>query len=127
MLNTTKNAFVFDYCEVNPCVNGGSCENEFDNFKCSCSEKFTGERCETSVSKCLEMRCFNGGVCDDDTGLCRCLSGFSGANCEIEPTVKNTNPCSSNPCEKGVCAYVKTGYKCYCLPNYTGNREIFIL
>lgn len=41
-LNTTKNGFVFDYCELKPCLNGASCENEFDNFKCACLDKFTG-------------------------------------------------------------------------------------
>ncbi|XP_033122498.1 multiple epidermal growth factor-like domains protein 11 [Anneissia japonica] len=27
--------------------------------------------------------CYNGGVCDDITGLCICPAGFKGANCEI--------------------------------------------
>lgn len=31
----------------------------------------------------LDCRCQNGGVCDKDTGNCRCLPGFSGALCEI--------------------------------------------
>ncbi|XP_033103391.1 tyrosine-protein kinase receptor Tie-1-like [Anneissia japonica] len=28
--------------------------------------------------------CYNGGVCDDITGVCICPAGFKGANCEVE-------------------------------------------
>ncbi|XP_038053132.1 uncharacterized protein LOC119725683 [Patiria miniata] len=33
---------------------------------------------------CLKTcrRCFNGGVCDDESGTCVCATGFSGDNCE---------------------------------------------
>ncbi len=27
-------------------------------------------------------RCYNGGICDDQTGTCVCAPGFSGNNCE---------------------------------------------
>ena len=79
-----------------------------------------GERCERKISNCNNVKCLNGGFCVEETGKCACL-GFTGERCEKPLPQIFTNPCASNPCEKGVCAYVKNlGYKCYCLPNYTG-------
>ncbi len=99
-------------------MNGATCENEFDDFKCACANNYEGNRCEKKISNCYEVKCFNGGYCDEKTGKCSCITDFTGEKCEIKPN--KTNPCSSNPCIKGVCSYVQNGYKCYCLPDYTG-------
>ena len=33
-------------CEENKCLNGGSCTQYRDGYKCSCSAGFTGDTCE---------------------------------------------------------------------------------
>ncbi|PIO37052.1 hypothetical protein AB205_0118580 [Aquarana catesbeiana] len=37
-----------DDCEPNPCLNGGSCQDSVNNFKCICNSSFSGVRCEVS-------------------------------------------------------------------------------
>ena len=38
----SPNCTTFDYCNNNTCLNGGSCSNELNTFKCLCTKNFTG-------------------------------------------------------------------------------------
>ena len=38
-----------DPCNVSPCENGGTCENENGNAKCVCINGFTGKKCENGA------------------------------------------------------------------------------
>jgi hypothetical protein len=35
-----------DYCQDNPCENGGTCSNDIGKFKCSCTSDYIGYTCE---------------------------------------------------------------------------------
>ena len=37
-----------DECASFPCLNGGSCTNDVDQFVCQCASGFTGDTCQTS-------------------------------------------------------------------------------
>lgn len=34
-----------DFCSARPCENGGKCTNEADDFRCNCTEQWTGKNC----------------------------------------------------------------------------------
>jgi len=34
-------------CASNPCVNGGTCNDHFNSFTCSCPDGYGGETCQT--------------------------------------------------------------------------------
>ena len=40
-----------DFCTVNPCENGGSCQDGITGYNCSCQQGFTGDNCETGLYK----------------------------------------------------------------------------
>ena len=42
----------FDECLSCPCINGGTCENCFNGFKCHCPSASTGVTCETGQNCC---------------------------------------------------------------------------
>ena len=36
-------------CVTNPCMNGGVCIEDLNNYKCICDVGYTGYNCETSM------------------------------------------------------------------------------
>ena len=47
---------------------------------------------------------------------CRCPTGFTGANCEV-----NIDECSVTPCAHGgTCTDLVGGFQCECTPGWTG-------
>ena len=43
----------FNDCEPNPCLNGGSCEDEFGGYTCHCSPEWIGENCTVVKGRVL--------------------------------------------------------------------------
>ena len=39
----------FNECEGTPCLNGGSCTDEVNSFKCTCADGYEGITCETGT------------------------------------------------------------------------------
>ena len=77
-----------DECAGRPCLNGGICTDEINNYRCSCTSGFTGKNCETNVNECAGNPCFNGGTCRDSflSFSCDCPPGFYGGfiQCNIK-------------------------------------------
>ena len=75
----------FSECAENPCLNGGSCENGFNEFICKCKEGYEGRRCEQEVNLCKSNPCQHGGLCQKhfNSYTCQCQAGFQGKNCEV--------------------------------------------
>ncbi|KAM4689986.1 protein delta homolog 1 [Rhinophrynus dorsalis] len=72
-----------DYCNPNPCENGGHCTNTGASFQCHCPLGFTGLSCSDPVPLCGSNPCKNGGTCYDNPEgqQCVCLPEFTGPTC----------------------------------------------
>ena len=46
-------------CDVNPCVNGGSCTQHEDNVTCTCPVGYTGDNCEGTYACTFAVRKIN--------------------------------------------------------------------
>ena len=73
------------------CQNGASC---FAGF-CCCPKSYDGYLCQNEIIPCnrplpdQENTCGDNGICVDREGInftCRCINGFSGPRCKIDPT-----------------------------------------
>ncbi|KAK7505069.1 hypothetical protein BaRGS_00003639, partial [Batillaria attramentaria] len=87
-------------CSFGPCRNNATCVNLVNSFTCICPPGFTGIACDVDLDECQSTPCADGSTCVDlpdgftcvcptgTTGsyVCNCVSGISGANCEIVQT-----------------------------------------
>ncbi|XP_033843400.1 lactadherin-like isoform X1 [Periophthalmus magnuspinnatus] len=120
-----------DYCEVNRCLNGGTCVTGVgeDPFICICADGFTGDTCNlTETGPCSPNPCQNDGTCEVlaptrrgdvfNEYLCRCQPGFEGVHCQI-----NVNDCVNQPCKNGGhCRDLDGDYTCLCSSPYVGKQ-----
>ena len=44
--NTNSIDINFDACEINPCENGGTCQDEIHGHTCQCEPGYQGKNCE---------------------------------------------------------------------------------
>lgn len=54
-----------NYCGSNPCNNGGSCQNNADDYECMCPQGYTGSNCEVEEDECVSSPCAQGATCVD--------------------------------------------------------------
>ncbi|WP_146660786.1 DNRLRE domain-containing protein, partial [Enhygromyxa salina] len=113
-----------DYCDPDPCVNGGTCANGEDDYTCACPAGFDGVNCENEIDECAAAPCVNG-VCQDQLAdyMCICQPGWTGDNCETD-----INECDAAPCVNGgICTDLINAYSCTCDAGFDGvNCEIDI-
>ncbi|CAH1242711.1 FCN1 [Branchiostoma lanceolatum] len=68
--------------------------------------------------------CYNGGVCDDNTGECVCPPGFHGHNCESACVTDKIGTSCTRECEERNCTgqllCVMDPYGCSCAPGLMG-------
>lgn len=88
----------FDECASRPCRNGGTCHDELNRYRCTCTYGFNGSNCENDINWCSSNPCQNGGNCIDgvESYSCSCYEGFHGKNCDLY-----VNECDSDPCQNG--------------------------
>ena len=72
-------------CDVNPCMNGGTCVSSGNSFICDCPSTHSGPLCANDVDHCGSNPCINGGTCvehSNGTGFaCQCMFGYGGEIC----------------------------------------------
>ncbi|CAM5161553.1 unnamed protein product [Natator depressus] len=85
-------------CYMNPCQNGGTCENFPGNYTCHCpfGEKegisFGGRNCTEVLLGCNNHQCQNSGLCiphlknGHHGSSCICPPGYTGTHCETITT-----------------------------------------
>ena len=109
---------VVNPCDSNPCINGGTCLENNEEYTCVCPNEWTGVNCETN--RCTDY-CQNGGLCiiiDADNIMCNCSqTGFTGPTCEDE-----VNPCKPDICQNGGSCVPLDGHGiiCDCVDGYSG-------
>ncbi|XP_070188097.1 uncharacterized protein [Littorina saxatilis] len=111
-----------DECAVQPCLNNGTCVDEFLTFSCNCPVGFEGNQCQTNPDDCVPYLCDSVGTQGCEDGLndytCVCRPGYTGKNCSV-----NIKECASNPCLHGAtCVDQVNGYSCDCAAGWTGQR-----
>lgn len=62
-----------DHCKSYPCLNGGTCFNMFETFRCECPQNWEGPTCSNDVNECsrfagTDLGCQNGASCFNTPG-----------------------------------------------------------
>lgn len=69
-----------DDCTTDPCLNGGTCVDDIDGYKCICPLQYTGSECNETIAEfpCDSHPCENGGSCVEipTNVTCVCQNGF---------------------------------------------------
>lgn len=127
-------------CVDQPCLNGGSCTEQIDDFTCHCDSQYYGKtciiRCPCAYGKCFKVAdsditssgiVINGTFINNssftlDEGrvrlACKCSKGYEGVSCS-----ENIDDCIGNPCQNsGVCVDKLNGFHCDCPVGVSGPR-----
>ncbi|KAK0063874.1 fibropellin-1, partial [Biomphalaria pfeifferi] len=85
-----------------------------------CRTDWKGPNCSVNVDDCANVRCRNGGTCQDRKRdfFCNCQSGFTGRLCEAD-----INEClNQSLCQNGKCVNNYGSFICTCYKGFTGRR-----
>jgi len=55
VLMLTFMSFTVYPCKSNPCLNGGTCKQEINIYRCSCSDNYYGLNCESKSSRTISV------------------------------------------------------------------------
>lgn len=106
-------------CDSQPCLNLGVCQDQFNEFNCSCSAGWEGKLCEMEVNECSSGPCVYG-TCKDLLAdyQCDCEPGYKGKDCQDE-----VDNCLQFSCvNEGICMELEGVHTCSCPPGYVGKR-----
>lgn len=106
-------------CDSQPCLNFGICQDQFNEFNCSCRAGWEGKLCETEINECASGPCIYG-TCKDLLAdyQCDCEPGYTGKDCQEE-----IDNCLEFPCENGgTCKSSEEVNTCSCPSGYIGKR-----
>uniref|UniRef100_A0A8C5H0Y5 Crumbs cell polarity complex component 2 n=1 Tax=Gouania willdenowi TaxID=441366 RepID=A0A8C5H0Y5_GOUWI len=106
-------------CAHDPCLNGATCEDLFNAFRCVCDLGWEGKLCETDTDDCASQPCLHGTCRDFLAGFeCLCHPGYGDALCD-----RDLNECEHHACEHGgSCKDGANAYSCVCPEDYRGPR-----
>lgn len=135
-----------DNCKTNPCQNGGTCADMYNDFTCKCPSNWEGKTCAADVNECAmfagtELGCQNGASCVntpgsyrfDDIDLvhyrgvtivllsCACTPGWQGIHCSkraVDCVSAGSEFCGHGSCIPSADA---AGYKCICDQGWKSN------
>ena len=106
-----------DKCISQPCVNGGTCINEENSYRCNCVSGYEGLNCEQGSHNLRNLNVI----------VCSCLELWLQSRCTIADILlilvflKEVKECLSAPCQNGAtCVDEINGYVCHCASGYTG-------
>jgi protein crumbs len=77
-IQNIKNGTVTDNTcriNINPCINGGTCQVTWNDFNCLCTPQYDGKVCDTRL-RCADVVCPEGSVCHN--------IGWTGFECVAE-------------------------------------------
>lgn len=100
-------------------MNGGSCVDMVNQFRCQCVPGFIGPLCKNKVDLCLTKPCANGGSCINlnNDYRCKCRPGFTGKDCSVD-----VDECNSSPCRNGgTCVNRVNSFQCVCAGGFRGS------
>ncbi|XP_054630679.1 protein crumbs homolog 1-like [Dunckerocampus dactyliophorus] len=106
-------------CDSQPCLNDGVCQDQFNEFNCSCRPGWEGRLCEAEINECSSGPCVYG-TCKDFLAdyQCDCEPGYVGRNCHEE-----VDDCLEFSClNGGTCVESMESHTCLCPPGYVGKR-----
>lgn len=52
-----------DTCVSNPCINGGTCVNTKESYRCECPHGYNGDNCQNEFDECLPSPCYRSSTC----------------------------------------------------------------
>ncbi|EMP30126.1 Neurogenic locus notch like protein 3, partial [Chelonia mydas] len=118
-----------DECQSQPCLNGGTCLDGVESYRCTCPQGYTGAQCQNLVDWCRRSPCQNGGRCvQTGTALtCDCPGGWTGRYCDIPNVSCEVAAAHRGVSKEQVCLYrgqcVDAGntHSCLCKEGYTGS------
>uniref|UniRef100_A0A8C3JKX8 Coagulation factor VII n=1 Tax=Calidris pygmaea TaxID=425635 RepID=A0A8C3JKX8_9CHAR len=90
-------------CDSNPCQNGGSCDDQFQDYVCRCPAEYEGKSCEKAVADKLKCIYDNGGCeqyCTDEQGekrVCFCADDYALASDGVSCIPQVKYPCGKIP------------------------------
>nr|XP_054759199.1 protein jagged-1b-like [Lytechinus pictus] len=107
-----------DYCESNPCQNGGTCINSVSSIQCVCTPGWEGIFCNIGTDECSATPCRNNGTCVDLHAdfTCVCPKRWMGKSCN-----SLESHCDSSTCRNdGACEDTGESFMCLCPPEWEG-------
>ncbi|KAK8778956.1 hypothetical protein V5799_019716 [Amblyomma americanum] len=106
-------------CVHQPCVNGGTCVDAVNSYKCICPEGWEGPHCSKNRDECQPNPCHNGGKCTDLIAdfLCECQGQWKGKTCNLRDSHCDSDTCLNG----GTCEDIGDTFVCHCPENYHGH------
>ncbi|XP_077593267.1 protein crumbs homolog 2a [Stigmatopora nigra] len=104
-------------CQPDPCLNGATCVDLFNQFHCKCNLGWEGHLCEMEIDDCVSQPCFHGDCKDYLDGFeCLCHPGYGGERCDVD-----VDECEHHACQHGAtCRDGSNTYTCICPKGYSG-------
>ncbi|XP_069626355.1 coagulation factor VII isoform X2 [Haliaeetus albicilla] len=90
-------------CDSNPCQNGGSCDDQFQDYVCRCPIEYEGKSCEKAMADKLKCIYDNGGCeqyCTDkqsEKRVCFCADDYALASDGMSCIPQVKYPCGKIP------------------------------